>query len=340
MGKVWGPYEQADGRWRVVVRAPGSERDYRYFKTEREAEKIADAVRAEFKQESLTIAGAIDLYMEHQELKGNKESTRKTTRFRLDSMFPDQTDQYVIDIEKRHAQKLYDKLCKTGKKVDTHRNTLNQTRSFWKWLKKRDYVYENPWEEVEGVGRRNKGKPQLTAVESRRLLDHLQARAGGDEGALGAMVALLLGLRSGEVVSLRVRDIDFDAGVAHIRGGKTDAATRRVVLPEVLASTLLATILPEIPDRGGDRELFAGSRHWLRSACLRLCREAGVTEVGPHGLRGTHASLASSAGMSSRAVAETLGHASPNITERHYSTEESRAAGKQKRVLKLLKGGK
>lgn len=53
-------------------------------------------------------------------------------------------------------------------------------------------------------------------------------------------------------------------------------------------------------------------------AVQRLCRLAGVPVVSAHGLRGTHATLATSAGATSHVVAAALGHTSPSITQRAY----------------------
>jgi integrase len=62
--------------------------------------------------------------------------------------------------------------------------------------------------------------------------------------------------------------------------------------------------------------------------------------VTPHGLRGTHATLATSAGASGELVAATLGHASSKVTEKHYIAPGTAEQAKQRRVLKVLQGGK
>jgi integrase len=58
----------------------------------------------------------------------------------------------------------------------------------------------------------------------------------------------------------------------------------------------------------------------------RICEAAGVPTVSPHGLRGTHASLAMTAGATGDLVASALGHESFTTTERHYARPEAVAA--------------
>jgi len=57
-----------------------------------------------------------------------------------------------------------------------------------------------------------------------------------------------------------------------------------------------------------------------------LCayRDAGVPVVCPHGLRGTHATLAEEAGEAGAAVARQLGHTDHKVTEGH-GTRDGRA---------------
>ena len=59
-----------------------------------------------------------------------------------------------------------------------------------------------------------------------------------------------------------------------------------------------------------------------------------------HGLRGTHATLATQAGASSMLVAQSIGHAGTAVTKRHYIAEGAVEAQRQRRVLKVLSGGK
>jgi integrase len=58
-------------------------------------------------------------------------------------------------------------------------------------------------------------------------------------------------------------------------------------------------------------------------AVRRICCAAKTPIVGPHGLRGTHATLAVQAGVTGDAVARALGHESFAVTAGHYAKPEA-----------------
>ena len=72
----------------------------------------------------------------------------------------------------------------------------------------------------------------------------------------------------------------------------------------------------------------------------KFCLRAGVPRVCPHGLRGTHSTLAEAAGVTSHVVAASLGHVNDQVTGRHYTMPEVRDQARQRRFLEVLEGGK
>src|SRR5262249_25577162 len=154
-----------------------------------------------------------------------------------------------------------------------------------------------------------------------------------DDGALGALMALTMGLRSSEVFRRVVRDLDQGGTVLRISGAKTRKGNRAVQVPEALRPLLLQRAHGRKPEA----LLFstgAGKPHttsWLRSALERLCPQAGVPYVCTHGLRGTFASLAEQVNTVSSTVAAHLGHESVRTTHGHYARPEAVAAGQQTR---------
>ncbi len=310
--------------WRVEIRKPGGERNFRHYKTEEEANIIAAAARARFDQ-SKTVSVAIDEYHADMVERGLKKSHTDATWYRLRSIFQN-LEQPLSELDRFECQRLYDKL-REGKAVDTHRNTLNQCRTFGKWLVKKGTLPTNPWAEIEGVGKRKRGKEQLTIDESRKLVK--ACLASDETGATATLCCLVLALRAGEVAGLTERAIDDGGRILRVLDAKTPTGIRAVEVPEFLQSRLHALVAePKL------------SRHWVYRQAKRWCRLAKVTIVGAHALRGTHASLAAGAGATSQIVAGALGHASTAVTEAHYAQQEARDQGKQKAALRLLAGGK
>jgi integrase len=117
---------------------------------------------------------------------------------------------------------------------------------------------------------------------------------------------------------------------------KTEASKRVCEVPDRLRPALLA--LAKTRQSG---PLFPGrTRYWLHYHVARLCRAAGVPEVCPHGLRGTHSTLVREAGLTSNVIAQALGQTSPQVTERHDIAPGTSHRANARRALVVLKGGR
>ena len=166
-----------------------------------------------------------------------------------------------------------------------------------------------------------------------RYLTHQQVHdLAAASGKHEAMVLLLAytGLRWGEVVALRVRDVDFtrrrlaisenavEVGAETIVGTPKNHKRRSVPFPAFLGASLAqAAAGKQINDllfsgRFGEhvKRATRGQRTWFKSALDR----AGLEPMTVHDLRHIAASLAVSAGANVKAVQRMLGHASAAMT--------------------------
>ena len=163
---------------------------------------------------------------------------------------------------------------------------------------------------------------------------------------MGFRLLAATGLRRGEVLGLRWRDVDFDlaqlsiantiteVGSVDIMGPPKTAKSRRMVY---LDRRTLAT-LREHRQRQRQQRLAAGpswdSAHdWVLTDALggyirpqsmsyewrRLMEQLDVPTIRLHDLRHTHATLALKAGVHPKVVSERLGHATVGITLDLYS---------------------
>jgi integrase len=328
-GRVYGPYEEPGG-WRVVVINAKGERTSATFAREREAVAERLAAERELETEVITVSQALVKYEEYQVAKGNKPRSIATTKERLRSLLRDQ-EECLVDLTPARCQRLYDDLA-ARVAVDTHRNTLNQARTFFRWAEKRGFVRANPLASVDGIGRRRRGKPQLRIDEARAFVSVAAAMArAGDRGALGALMALLMGMRASEILRLEARDVDDAGRVIWIDDAKTEAGRRTLYVPPELTDLLKAAAAE------GGQLLPTQEHQWLNRQVRHLCGLAGVPRVCTHGLRGTHATLGTEFGSSSLVVSQALGHASEDITRAHYTLPEASAAAVQRRVTLRLK---
>jgi integrase len=158
----------------------------------------------------------------------------------------------------------------------------------------------------------------------------------------------LAGLRIGELVELRWRDVDLAAGRIAVRAAKTDAGARIIdalpVLRDELA-TYKASAKPRLsgervfPTRTGGPLNPANVRHRILAPAVARANErleaAGSVPLphglSPHKLRHTFASLLVALGTDPGAVMDQLGHEDTGFTLRVYRhgmrrDEDSKAA--------------
>jgi site-specific recombinase XerD len=337
--RVLGPYPNGR-KWRVIYVGPGGERSDRFFATRDEAQGAVKAIRKQLNTTSISIEEAMGQYERFlRDEKGNKPGSVRTTMHRLGQLFAER-NLPLGSLSGPTCAGYYDALrtrvTKLGKpvSVDVHRNTLAESKTFLRWCMKRKWLTRNPLEQVEGIGKRKHGKPQLRIDEARRWMATAVKLAGeGETGAVGAMMSLVMGMRAGEIVSRVVRDVDDGGRVLWIPDSKTEAGKRTLEVPAVLRPHLLALA------KGKDaRALLFGQhwRDWVRKAVARICREARVPEVSAHGMRGLHATLAMDAGVTGHVVAASLGHESETTTKRSYAKQEAVVGARQRKAVGIL----
>ena len=147
-------------------------------------------------------------------------------------------------------------------------------------------------------------------------------------------LAAMTGMRRGEVLGLRWKDVDFAARQLRVTrtlvsvGGVTRESTPKNGRPRVVdldqgTAQLLATLRPSDVDpesrvvRGPDG---CSPSPDLVSRSFKLAIAAtDLPMIRFHDLRHTHATLSLASGVPVRVVAERLGHSSPGFTLRRYA---------------------
>ncbi len=172
-----------------------------------------------------------------------------------------------------------------------------------------------------------------------------------------AMLLLMLqgGLRPGEVLNLRLEDIQYGRRrvivryrTDHPKGARTKSRTERVVdlhEPETLA-TLSEYVMHERPSDAQTPFVFlvggkGNRRHEplgyqaLVKLFARHCEKLGIREpwVTPHALRHTHATRMWEGGMRELTLQKRLGHASPESTRLYTRVSDSVVVAEYRRAL-------
>ena len=187
----------------------------------------------------------------------------------------------------------------------------------------------NPARGVENLPRKTARRHvYLTAEDVARLAD-----ASGQHRTL-VLVLAYCGIRRGEAIALRVRDIEFlrrrlavhenavQLGVDHAVGPTKGRKARSVPVPGFVLDALSVQCTGKAPGDlvfGGPDGTYLprpkSDGGWFSSAVAR----AGVQNITPHDLRHTCASLSVSAGVNVLAPQRMLGHTSAKVTLDTYA---------------------
>ncbi len=205
-------------------------------------------------------------------------------------------------------------------------------------------------------------RTEMAALDEAQV-SALLAASAGHPLHVPLVLAVLTGLRRGELFGLKWGDLDLDAGTLTVRRSlektkagvafkepKTTKSRRVVTLPALAVSTLRRYRAEQ-----AERHLAVGRRLGPESLVFltlegtpadpdtvrgltRLCAKAKVPRIRWHDLRHTHASLLLKAGVGVRVVADRLGHATPTLTMNTYAHvlagQDADAAAKLEAALK------
>ena len=143
-------------------------------------------------------------------------------------------------------------------------------------------------------------------------------------------LALLTGLRRGELLGLRIRDFDVTSRCLTVRRNRVLVAGRvvtktpkskrsvRSVAVDVITADLLKAMIADRSDSDGllfaDKQGAGLNPGWVSRRFQGLVREAGLPVIRFHDLRHTSATLGLAQGESVKEVSARLGHSSVAIT--------------------------
>jgi len=346
--RVLGPYQER-GRWRLIVVEDGGRRSV-FFPTQGEALKFKAGTEREIElPPSRRITDLLAEWRAQRHREGQCKAKSIDNQIgRLQGFFASVFEEDIAALTPRRAAALYqearEKISpRTGRPLAaaSHRLDLQLAQCFYGWAMRQGYVGATPFRDVRPVGKVKAGKPQLRIEEARRFTSAALSLFEETERplAIGALLALTMGLRTSEVLDRVVRDVDDGARYLWIDAGKTAHARRHLEVPEMMQPYLLRLTQ-------GKREedwLFAGRkdgrpavRQTMLDTVKLLCQRAGVPMVCTHSLRGLWATLAVQSGAASHVVAANLGHHSFKVTERHYAQSSAVENAATARVLGRL----
>lgn len=218
---------------------------------------------------------------------------------------------------------LVTKMKREGKKAWTIRGVLTPFSRILRTAQRRGLITSNPVRELDGSERPKSDQRRMRILSSVEVTGLLRTAPASYRCLLTTLV--FTGMRISEALALTWGDVDFGGGFVNVRGGKTENATRSIVLMPALGKELRRHKLKS--DFSQDADLVfptsegrqQSSSNVLKRGLGKAVENASIPHVTLHELRHTFASLLIGMGLDVTFVADQLGHADPSITLRTYA---------------------
>ena len=345
------PPHRCRGRWvgTVDVMVDGKRRRKTvYGRTQKAAQvKLAKARRAKedgtLILSTTTVGQWLNHWFEHIAGPRLKPQTIRGYRGYLDhELIPALGKKRLADLRPEHIRQLHAAMRARGLSEGTVRQAHAILRRALHDALNDGKIVNNPAARVDAPKTRKNRRASFTVDQARTVL-----AAAGDEPRW--WLALLCGMRQGEVLGLDWADVDLERHTVRIRQTLQTGLDGKKFLgePKSEASHRVLPLLPQVEIRLRLRWLAAGEptgglvfhnggkpiqpkRDWL--AWRELIDRATTPPLAPlpyialHAARNTAASLMEAAGISDRLVAQILGHSQVQITHGYQTAELSRMA--------------
>ena len=336
----WGNYY---GRWYAAtggrtnrklgpVRRPGTATGLTRAQAEKRLRAVMDERELRTDPE-LTVAMAGKALLAQLEARGCSRSHRETVESHLRvHLVPFFRDKPLDRIGEDDITRLLVRLRRAGRAPKTIRNIAGTLHSLFELALRRRWVGANPCTLVD--------LPTVQPSGDVRFLRHDELRLVLGEGVPDGeratldralyLTAAMTGLRQGELLALRWRDLDLEAlklrvRRAFVRGEfkapKSARGIRGVPMAEevglALAELHASSLFTDDDDLVFGHPLTgeALDRSQVRKRFQRACRRAGVRVVRFHDLRHTFGTrIAASGDVSLRTLQEWMGHRDPTTT--------------------------
>jgi len=341
-------YQRANGRWAAALSGPGGTRTFIYGKTKDEVQgKLAEEMHARSlgtaaASRTMSVGAFLDQWLEGTAKPSVRPSTYHGYEVQVRVHIKPSLGRTPLDrLEPTHVQALINAKLKEGlspKTVhymySTLRNALNQAV---RW----EYVTRNVAAVVGGPRMERYEIQPFTREEAHKFL----AAVKGNRLEALYTVALTMGLRQGEALGLRWRDVDLDMGSIRVNKQlqridrkyqltelKTSRSRRTLVVPAAILGSLRQHKDVQDAERRTAGQAWRDTdlvfaRRWgypLSSSVVthrfqELLERIGLPKRRFHDLRHSCATLLLAQGVSPRVVMEILGHSQISLTMNTYT---------------------
>lgn len=228
-------------------------------------------------------------------------------------------------------------------KHGSRKNVYNGARSFVKYLVKKGLMSTEEEMLIKSLQVPNVPAQPPTSLKAEQvdtILDWTETYSFKNDyhKRLTKTIFLIMfytGIRRGELIRLKVQDLNFEIGVITVKG--KGSKTRVVPLHPDLATYLKEEWFPH--RKPGELLLSCEygrmvSERRVNYRMERIQERTGI-KIHPHKLRKTYATTLSQNGVPVEIISKSLGHTSIAVTEKHYFTTTQFEAAERIREVKF-----
>lgn len=235
---------------------------------------------------------------------------------------------------------IYDLVKEASLSPNTIKKIIDMLRAIFKKATSLKLIKENP---TLGVTLPRRNYKEMTVWDTEQVEYFIQ-HSKNNRFYTVYLIALLTGMRKGEILGLRWKDIDFENKIIYIKqiydlkakefkvGAKTKSGVRSIHVPDILIEQLKkerVIVLKNKLKQGqnfNDYDLVVCTRYgnpldsasiskYLKAQAIKL----GLPTIRFHDLRHTHVTMLIKQNVNVKVISERVGHSSIQITLDKYS---------------------
>ena len=342
-------YQRKDGRWVCEITLADHSRKQYYFKTEKDALAKQLELRTQLTQGTLTTGPqqTVKQFLEYwlEDVSKPSRRTRTYVDYRVivrKHLIPGLGHIKLQKLTLRDIQAFYARKLRGGTSAGRIEDIHRVFHAALEQARREKLIVVNACTDVQLPRQEEKEITPLAPEQAKLLLQKVK------EHRLEMLLtlALVTGMREGELLALRWSDIDFEAEALQVRRTvqyitgygfvenepKTAKGRRKIVLPHFVVHALTLhhiKFLKKSTEVGADWQeynlVFPGNNgkfmhaETLRRRFKKVLVEADLPLVKFHDLRHSAATLLLSMGVPPKVVQEILGHSNISITMNVYT---------------------
>jgi integrase len=267
-----------------------------------------------------------DLSTEYMRLHVSQKKSRCFFEERIALLNKHFADQWLLDITAKDVEEFRVKRLAEGVKPSTVNRDLAVLKGMFSKAIEWGYLFDNPAKRIKPYREDNRRENFLSEEQAKSLIETCSEWLRPL-----VTVALHTGMRRGELLGLRWRDVDFKNTCLHLDASATKGGRARKVPMNATAKGALEALRKASAVKGLDARVFEGPEGGTIANNIardfgKAVQKAGLGDFTFHDLRHSCASFLVKAGESLNTVREILGHRSIAMTLRYAHLSPSHQA--------------